>query len=283
MSETVKFADWLRKLAMSSRHPFVRESEKIIQYFFELERKLPQVYDWRVTSVKIFRKQLSKETCKAISAEMAYDKLNELYWHDMAHNIKVYGLMTYWRSAELFRSAIKLLNEKEVLAPAIISRSLLELGASIIVHGNLIYNTVKAALTRKFGVIVSQELEELVVRLIWGSKVVPSAPKPINSRRYREFVSKNPNASMFPEVYSFLCDLTHPNALGNARFWASSVVENEDESKKVRIQRNIESALTKEIREKTLWSLGWSAVCIRNGFEISQNAVQMILKRWPPK
>lgn len=213
---------------------------------------------------------------------MSYELVNHLYWHDMARNLEAYGLMTYWRGAELLRSVIKLLNEKQVLAPAVISRSLLELGACIIMYGNIIHENVKTILMPKIGIITSSELEELVVKLVWGSKVYPSAPKPIESREYRKFVSENPNASELPEIYSFLCDLAHPNALGNARFWESSVSENDDGSKTVIIERDAESVLTEEIREKTLWALGWSAICIRNGFEINQNTVQIILKRWPP-
>lgn len=283
MSEVPQFAGWLKTFSMSSNHPFVRNSEKMVRYFFELERKLPPKYGWRVVSVvETFKKQLSKIADKATSAEIVYDKLNRIYWHQMARNLEAYGLMTYWRSAELFRSAIKLLNEKEILAPAIISRSLLELGAIIIKNSNVIHETLKDALTLKKGLITSNELEKLVNRLIWGSKVVRPAVEPINSKEYRDFISKNPNASELPEVYKFLCDLTHPNALGNVRFWESSVINNEDGSKMVIMQRNAESALTKEIREKILWALGWSAVCVRNGFEINQKTVQIILKRWPP-
>lgn len=282
MSEVPQFAGWLKTFSMSSNHPFVRKSEKMVQYFFELEKKLPPKYGWRVTSVEVFQKQFSRIADKVTSAEIGYDMVNRLYWHDMARNLEAYGLMTYWRSAELLRSAIKLLNEKEILAPAIISRSLLELGAIIIKNSNVIHKTLKDALTLKKGLITSKELEELVVRLIWGSKVVPSATKPINSKEYRDFVSKNPNASELPEVYKFLCDLTHPNALGNARFWESSAINYEDGSKMIIMQRNAESVLTKEIREKILWALGWSAVCIRNGFEINQKNMQIILKRWPP-
>jgi len=281
MSEMPQFADWLKTLSTSSKHPFVRDSEKMIQYFFELEKKLPPMYGWRVTSDEAFQKQLFTMADKVTSTEIAYDALNRLYWHDKARNLEAYGLMTYWRGAELLRSAIKLLNEKQVLAPAILSRSLLELGAIIIVSSNVIHKTVKEALTLKKGVITSKELDELVNRLIWGGKVITPTIKPIDSREYRDFISKNPNASEFPEVYRFLCDLTHPNALGNARFWESSVINNEDGSKTVTIQRDAESALIKEIREKILWALGWSAVCIRNGFEINQNTVQIILKRWP--
>ena len=47
------------------------------------------------------------------------------------------------------------------------------------------------------------------------------------------------------------------------------------------MERYAESPMTKEIQENILWALGWSAVCIRNGFEICQDAVQMILQRWP--
>ena len=281
MAETIKFSNWLQELAASSNHPFMRDSEKMIQYFFELENKLPSTYDWRYTSSETFKKQ--SEVVKKATSDRAFDELNILYWHDMVRNIEAYGLMTYWRAAEQFKSAVKLLDERDVLAPAVVSRSLLELGATVIVNSNNIRDTVKAALMNVAPIITSKELEELIVCLIWGTKVngFSGYPRPIDSRKYREFISKNPNASEFPDVYKFLCGLTHPDMLGNARFWASDVTENEDGSITLRIERQAESALTTEIREKVLWALGWSAVCVRNGVEINQDAVATILKRWP--
>jgi len=100
-------------------------------------------------------------------------------------------------------------------------------------------------------------------------------------KRFPGLATKVVDAVEFASVYSFLCELTHPNALGNARFWAAVEAKNEDGSEVLRMERHAESATTAETREKALWALGWSAICVRNGFEIGQDAVRMILQRWP--
>lgn len=281
MAKTIEYDNWLRELAENSDHPFVRDSERMLQYYFELDSKLPAKYGWRVTSVKGFRQQ----TARASSAA----ELNRLYWHDMARNIEAYGVMVMWRASELFKSALRSLNTREIIAPAILSRSLLELGASIVVNSNRILKTVKTKedtlKKAQHGEIITvcKELEELVVRIIYGTRVgkSPDYPKPINTREYREFVSKNPHASELSSVYGYLCELTHPNMLGYARFWAAVEAKNEDGSETVRMERYAESITTTKIQEKILWALGWSAVCIRNGFDVCQDVVRMILERWP--
>jgi len=39
--------------------------------------------------------------------------------------------------------------------------------------------------------------------------------------------------------------------------------------------------MTIEICEKTLWALGWSAACLRNGFEIGQSVVAKVIEQYP--
>lgn len=276
MAETIEYDTWLRELVADSDHPFVRDSEAMIQYLFELDRKLPSKYGWRVTSVEVFKEQVARGS--------SANDLNRLYWHDMARNIEAYGVMLTWRATEFIKAALRPLNAREILAPAVLSRSLLELGASIIVNSNKIQKTVRESLKGTQGnVVVSTELEELVVRMIWGTRVSksPDYPKAIDTREYRQFVSKNQNASEFSSVYAYLCELTHPNALWNARFWAVVESKNEDGSETLRMERYAESTTTTEIREKILWALGWSAVCVRNGFEIGQDVVRMVVERWP--
>ena len=292
MNKHLQFADWLRELASSSNHPFVQNSERMVQYFFELENKLPSTFSWCYMSKDDFKKycsQLTEKIRRSTEAKEIVDELNRAYWHDMAHNIEAYSFLTFFRAAEELESAIKLLNQRYILSPAIVSRSLLELGANIITYSNRINKTIKeitrfrSKLKGAYHSLVSTELEELLVRLIWGTGVhqLEGYPKAINSAEYRKFVAENSNAREFREVYNFLCDLTHPNMLGYARFLGGIIAEKENGSKLVKIERYAESMLTRHIREKILWALSWSSVCIRNGVEINLDSVQIILNAWP--
>jgi len=278
MVKIIEFDSWLRTFAKSSGNPFVRDSETMIQYLFELDGRLPSEYGWRATSPTAFGEQLKR----AKSAE----EINSVYWQDMSRSIEAYGVMVIWRGTELTKSALRSLNSHEILAPAVLSRSLLELAASVIANSNTIQNTVEDMLASKMpsmGVVVCGELEELLTRIIHGTRIgkPPEHLKQTNVLTYIQRVSKHPDASDLLQVYEYLCDLAHPNVLGNARFWATVQNNKEGGVPMLRMERYAESAVTEETREKILWALGWSAACIRNGFEIGQKAVRAILERWP--
>ncbi len=72
--------------------------------------------------------------------------------------------------------------------------------------------------------------------------------------------------------------MTHPNALGHARYW-EKISKNDDGSVIVRMSRQADSKTTRDIQEKILWAICWSTVCIRNGFELFQDTVRMLLER----
>jgi len=203
----------------------------------------------------------------------------------MARSIEAYDVVIVWRAAELVRVSLRLLNQREVLTPAILARSLLELGAAAILDSNTIGKSISSALTNAPDgtVVMSFELEELVIRMLYGTRMdgLPDHPEQKNAKTYIEKVSRNPNASELLPIYAYLCDLTHPNVLGYSRYWAGTQSKNEDGSETLRMDRYAESATTSQIRENALWALGWSSVCIRNAFQIGEDTVRRIVQRWP--
>lgn len=278
MDETIKFDSWLGTFAKRSSSPLVRNSETMIQYLFELDGRLPSRYGWRATSVADLDEQLK-------TAKSAED-VNSIYWQDMSRSIEAYGVMVIWRGTELTKTALRSLNSREILAPAVLSRSLLELATTAIANSNTIQKTVQdisASKESRMGVVACKELEALLNRIIHGTRVgkPPVHLKQTNVMTYLERVSKHPDAANLLQVYEYLCDLAHPNVLGNARFWAALQNEKKGEGCLVSMERYAESAVTEETRENILWALGWSAACIRNGFELGQKAVVAILERWP--
>jgi hypothetical protein len=199
--------------------------------------------------------------------------------------IEAYDVIIVWRAAELVRASLRLLNEREIIAPAIMARSLLELAATALWDINTINKTVSDGLTNvpSKTVITSADLEKTVIKMIHGTRM-GDPPQHLSSTNILtpiKKLSKNPNASELEPNYNYLCELAHPNVIGNARFWTCIASKNEDGSETVRMERLSESSTTSEIREKTLWALGWSSACVRNGFEIGQEAIRLILQRWP--
>jgi hypothetical protein len=278
MIHEVQFDGWLKEFALSSTDSFVRASEKMVKYLFELDNKLPHRYGWRVTSMEAFQRQLANLT--------SADEVNRLYWRDMASGIEAYGVMVVWRGTELIKPALQALNSREVLAPAVLSRSLLELASCTIVNSNSILSAaenIKRLSNIPNGIVTCGELEQLLLRMIHGTRIgqPPNHLKQTNILSYVQKVSKNPDASKLMEIYECLCDIAHPNALGNARFWTEVQSKNRNGSETVKMERKAESPAAEFIREAILWALGWSSACIRNGFEMGQEVVRVIVNRWP--
>lgn len=278
---------WLRDIALKSSHPFIRDSEAMIRYLLELNSKTPPRYGWRMISPEAFDAQIASVIARVSEtndAVKAIEDIKRLYWHDMARNIEVYGVTVLWRATELIRSSIRSLNARDVLAPAVLSRCLLELATTVIVNSNTVWKTVEELPSDVQGALIANpELEQFVVRMIWGTRL-GKPPKHLEQEGVGKSIgllSKHPNASELKPTYDYLCEVAHPNVIGNARFWAKVEARNEDGSETLSVEPAAESLTTREIREKTLWALGWSAACVRNGFEISQNTVSQILKRWP--
>jgi len=121
MSEKTKafpvYAEWLTNHCKSHEEVFVRDSWKMIDYCFQLDLKMPDTYGWRFSNKEVFKQQI------AVIKDPA--KLNRIYWTDQARNIEAYSTTTFWRGVELLRPAIRSLNIHEIVASAVLARSLL--------------------------------------------------------------------------------------------------------------------------------------------------------------
>jgi hypothetical protein len=271
----IEFAPWLRAVAAASTLPFIRESERMIQYLFELSKRLPPRYGWRILSLGDFM--------KAVKGARSAQDSNRIYWQDMARSIEAYGVIVVWRSTELMRAALTFLNGREVLAPAVLSRSVIELAATMLLNANMIRKTVTEATGQDPGaVVLSEELEKLILRMLHGTRLGDPSDeiKQTNVLTSIQRLAKHPDVVELLPVYEYLCEVAHPNVIGNARFWSSIEHVPEGDAEMVTMEQGAESPTAEEIREKILWALGWSAVCVRNGFERNQASGKAILERW---
>ena len=91
-------------------------------------------------------------------------------------------------------------------------------------------------------------------------------------------LSKNPKARDLLPKYEYLCEIAHPNVIGNAVYWSHVDKVNDDGSETRILKRRHEEGVAGQATENVLWALGWSAVCLRNGFELTRAGIVALLK-----
>lgn len=268
-------APWLTELIKNSSEPFVKSGEEMIKYFFELERLLPEKYGWRYYDLDSFRVLI--ERSKKDSHE-----LNRIYWKDVIRTLEAYSIITYYRANEILRVAITSLNNKEIVPAAILARSILELASLMIENANVLYKTITHLLKKRCSIIIGDaEFESMLLRTIWGTRLGKETPEYLKQKNILTIIqklSKNPNATALFDKYEFLCELAHPNVLGNIRFWSDEFRINTDGSTTLVIQKKGDSGYNEETIENIVWALGWSASCIRNGYHVLQETILEIEK-----
>ena len=271
----VDFAPWLISLSNELEHPFAKDSWKMVLFLRELESTLPREHKWRLTDVDGFKAQIDK--VKASGA----DSMNQAYWEDMANNFEAWAIMCVWRGIELLDSAILSLNSGRYVSAATLARSLLETSTVIITEANNFDKTISSlSQPEPNQVVVSNVLEELVLRLIWGARQsdTPEYLKQKNILSYLKRLAKNPNASELTSVYDYLCEAAHPNAVGYSRFYAAKGSPSSDQIVvSISPSQSIsESCAGNKLLEQMLWAIGWSAVCLRNSYHIFQESIEKI-------
>ena len=251
----------------------MRDSWKMIGYCFQLDQKIPDEYGWRYSTEESLKRQV--EGVSDITT------INRIYWTDQARNVEAYSMTTFWRGVELLKPAIRSLNCHEIVTPAVLSRSLLELSCVFLVHANYLEKSFSEIEFPSGVVVVSQELESRIVKMIWGTRYGDPEQhvKQTNVLGFIQKVSKNPKASDVQDVYDYLCDIAHPSFIGNTRFWSHVDNVNEDGSERRIIGRYSTGPSTTEILDKIIWSLGWSAAVLRNSFEITANGLKELLEK----
>ncbi len=148
-------------------------------------------------------------------------------------------------------------------------------------NANTFEKTFREMFFPKGAVVVSHELEKMVVRIIWGTRYGDPLPhlKQTNVLKSIQWVSKNPKGKDVLPTYEYLCDIAHPSFIGNTRFWSHIEEVLPDGSERRVISKYADRETTRAIVDKILWSLGWSAAVLRNGFEITEVALAQLLKK----
>ncbi|HML76179.1 MAG TPA: hypothetical protein PKB02_16945 [Anaerohalosphaeraceae bacterium] len=269
-----QLAQWICDYCKSHNEPFIKDSGKMVAYCFELDQLLPEKYGWLFSDVESFKKKIEniKKTPKEI---------NKAFWLDQARNIEAYSTMTFWRGIELLKPAIRCLNIHEVITPAVLVRSLLELSCVFLTNANYFDDIFSQLEFPDNKIVIVPEFEEKIVKMIWGTRVGDPCDylKQTNVLTYIQKLSKSPKAKGLLETYEYLCDVAHPNFIGNMRFWSHVEEVLSDGSQRRVISKFANKECTHEIIDKILWAMGWSSAVLRNGHEITKNAIHQLLTK----
>lgn len=267
------YDEWLKAHCIKSPIYCVKESESMVKHFLDLDKELPDEYRWRFSD----KDSIAKQSVIASS----YSDLNRIFWTDQARNIEAYSVMTWWRANELVRSCLNGLNAREVIVPAVAARSLLELATVFLLNANTLEKNFKEITFAPDRLVFSTDLENLVAKLIWGTRyqLNEESVKQSNIMNSLQKLSKAPGAEDLMQTYEFLCDIAHPSFIGNTTFWSHVEATNPDGSQRRLMSRLTDRNFNTEITDKTLWALGWSATCIYNAFMMTREANAVLLSK----
>ncbi len=138
------FDDWLRSTTHGSSDHVLQHCEEWAQGLLDLADRLPPDYGWRVTTPRSLKQELRH-------AQSSAHSINAVYWTDMFRSVEAYGVLSVWRGTELLRAALPLLNDHQVLAPAVISRALLELSVTFLMTANDMVDIASKAMKAPMG------------------------------------------------------------------------------------------------------------------------------------
>lgn len=255
-----------------SDNPIVKNTPTNISNFFETEKSIDKEYTWTFYDVESFQKLV-------LQKEKTPFQINELYWNDVNAQLQAYGIITYFRVSELLRSCIRLLNNDEIVSAATLARSILELSTVILENSNIYLKTVNSIKVEKGAVIIVEEFETMLLKNIWGTRHLVDEKDPLYQKNILttlQKIAKHPDAKELMQRYGFLCELAHPNRIGNTRFWGDNWTTNPDNSYNIKISRRAKNFLNNETIENILWAISWGSECTKNGYMILQETILTI-------
>jgi len=277
----VEFSPYLKTLARESVTPLARESEAAVRDLADLVSSLPANYRWRMTPSDTFL----EETQRLVRIGASAAQLNALYWRDMARSMEAYNLHTVWRTHELVVGTLELLERHQFIGPAVMARALVELTTSFILNSSQIRTAVTISEPDWMdSVVVVNELEEILHRSVFGTRL-PGAPEHQEARNVLTGLKRLSALSGYEPVlstYEYLCEVAHPNLVGNARYWLSTPERRTDGTVLYSMERDAEDTdYTRTLTDNVLFTVGWSAANAQAGFGIIREQVATILGAFP--
>lgn len=251
----------------------VQRAPEMVKVCLDLDALVPHQYRWRATSEDALSKTM-------LSARKACE-VNTIYWKDQARNTEAYSTTLFWRGLELLKASIRELNIGEVVASAVIARSLLELACAYLVNANKILDHFRQLKFPAGAVIGSSEFEAAVNKMLWGTRFGDPSEhlKQTNVLTFVQKVDKSPGGEGTLKVYEYLCDVAHPSFIGNTRFWSHVERVEQDGSEITLLERRSDGASSATIKTASLFAISISAFSIERAFGLIHEGLTELLKK----
>jgi hypothetical protein len=273
MNQTTTIPDpapWLVRFIEDSDDGIVKRLPMLIDGFRGIRQRMPEEYRWRLITDDAFAKHAFTDG----------DHVNQVYWYHIARQIEAFGVLAVLRTNEMLTAALTLLNEKHVLAPAVLARSLLEIAITYLVDGNYVDRTVKEMLARinANDIVACTDLEQRLAQMVHGRRIgdPPKELQKTNVLTHIKLLSRNPHCVELSDRYNYLCEIAHPNVVGFARFWGEAA-ESANDFITITVRGDNEVAQTAHIREQTLWAISWATESIGNMFFMGVDSVHALI------
>ncbi len=260
-----------------------RVNEGIRAYMHELEVVLPKTHAWRFTSTENL---FSLIEVKASAEDVA--GINDVVWSDLFESIDASRNFFMKRSHPLLESSVTLLNGGNLIASAPIARSLFELSIWALQHSATFKNTLKeypSQANPTTHVMDATGLQELVFKLIWGTRLKE------RTERSKEFsqmhiidqfkkVAQRDEQKYIEPMYDFLCELCHPNAVGNWLFGDTDGIDNAKSQVEIMISSKQCGAEQKKTAAHLCGAICWSSMALANANKQYDEALLWIDNRF---
>lgn len=274
---------WLVLSAASSPSAVVGSVKSMLDKASSLERTLPLPYVW------LFQDQDTLD--EAVRNAKTPGTLNSVLWENVGRNCEAFQITSTLKGLEVLKATIRSLNSRQFVSSAVLARAALEHAAFVTDKVTYILKNFRLLEFRAGAVTMSPEFEAEVLRMTFGTRLqdgqFKDLPRQTNCLNAIDRLSRSlhPEHQELQKRYAFLCELIHPNVLGNARFWSN--VEGTDDVGRQRlvIRVDSESDLTIEITEYSLWALSWSSGMLFQAFQDMEEAkvtlVRKLLQAFP--
>lgn len=266
-----------QEISLLAKHPFARDCQRMLRYCMEIERDIPEPYKWNFTPTEAL-------LTKLMTVIDNPTEWNQIYWKDIAENLQAFSVIAFKRGMSILGPAVRAMNSMEILPAAILTRSLLELSAWAIHNTATFKNSISdipSNISASETLITAEGLQTRLVKLLWGTRLEPEHEelKQLNILGVIEKVAKRDPENFVLPTYQYLCEVAHPNTVGNAEFW--TYPENPgSEAFKIMISSRRQQAAPNDLHETALAAIGWSAACLRNSMHTSSAAIDEIRLRF---
>lgn len=251
-------------------------NEHLQEFFRSVVRNPKDKSTWEILTPDAFNRY---------GKELTAPKKLELFWRDMTNQANAYSILAAFKTDSLLRSLVRAANAKDLVAPSMLARGLLEHASSVYSNAEVILSALERVAIHPNPVVISEEkassLESTLVRSIWGTRIgrgLDAKKKPIweaspylgNSMDATNIMTQLQKLSASKagldhsvlRIYEWLSDIVHPATQGYRIFWDDPIEIAEGHTQHTLCPQGGSDSGYMQIL--ALWATGYSTVVLTN-------------------